>query len=273
MKQIMRRVRRRFALLHAPSVAVRVALPWYFRWSGLVGLCTVVAVLAWWGGRYAGAPQQAEASVALEQPVAVAQPPAGSAAGSAAGAPAQPGPGGDDKHTSELEAQTKDLRAQLAAAQRQATMDKASQKELTKSLSKAQDEIARLREDLGLYQSSVQASGTNTNGVSVQNFKVERDGGQRYRYRLLLTHKSQRAQDFKGQGLMNVSYERGGKLSTIMLKQGVAGTSVVELRFKYYQQIEGSFQVEEGAVIKKVEFVVFEEGKNVPMLTSAAALG
>jgi DNA-binding transcriptional regulator YiaG len=270
MKQIVRRVRRRFALLHAPSVAVRVALPWYLRWSAVAALCAVVAAAAWWGGRHAGPAQPTEANVSPE-PVAAAEPPAPAAPTSASVAAAVAAVV-DDKHLKELEAQTKDLRAQLAAAQRQATMDKVAQKELTKSLSKAQDEIARLREDLGLYQSSVQAGGS-TNGVTVQNFKVERDGGNRYRYRLLLTHKSQRAQDFKGQGLMNVSYERGGKLNTIMLKQGVAGTTVVELRFKYYQQIEGSFQIEDGAVVKKVEFVVFEEGKNVPMLTSAAALG
>lgn len=258
MRQILRRVRRRFALLHAPDVAVRVALPWYLRWSGLAAFGAAIAVLAWSLGRHSSAPM-AQASVPLEVPVA--EQPVVPETTSSTG----------DGRVGDLEAQAKDLKAQLAAAQRQATMDKAAQKELTKSLGKAQDEIARLREDLGLYQSSVQAS-ANTNGVSVQNFKVERDSGNRYRYRLLLTHKSQRAQDFKGQGLMNVSYERGGKLSTIMLKQGVAGTSVVELRFKYYQQIEGSFQVEDGAVIKKVEFVVFEEGKNVPMLTSAAAI-
>ncbi len=260
MKQILRRVRRRFELLHAPSVSVRVDVPWYLRWSGVAALCTLVAAIAWWSGR-ALVPEAVNAQAAP-----VLEPMAETAT------PAAP-PVSDDKRVVELEALSKDLRAQLAAAQRQATMDKAAQKELTKSLAKAQDEIGRLREDLGLYQSSVQAGGS-TNGVSVQNFKVERDGaGSRYRYRLLLTHKSQRAQDFKGQGLMNVSYERGGKLSTIMLKQGVAGTSVVELRFKYYQQLEGSFQVEDGAVIKKVEFVVFEQGKNVPMLTSAAALG
>jgi hypothetical protein len=258
MKQIVRRVRRRFELMHAPRLAVRVALPWYLRWSGVAALCAVVGAAAWWSAReLVAAPAPASASVPVEPVVADV-------------VPALPA-GADHERVEALEKLSKELRTQLAAAQRQATMDKAAQSELTKSLSKAQDEIARLREDLGLYQSSVQA-GANTNGVSVQNFKVERDGGSRYRYRLLLTHKSQRAQDFKGQGLMNVSYERAGKLSTIMLKQGVAGTSVVELRFKYYQQIEGSFQVEDGAVIKKVEFVVFEEGKNVPMLTSAAAL-
>jgi hypothetical protein len=259
MKQIVRRVRRRFVAMHAPRVAVRVALPWYLRWSGVAALCAVIGAGAWWSGQQVP-PQAASLSAPMEPVVPQAAP--------------LPLPAGvDSDRVEQLEAMTKELRTQLAAAQRQATMDKAAQRELTKSLTKAQDEIARLREDLGLYQSSVQA-GANTNGVSVQNFKVERDGAaNRFRYRLLLTHKSQRAQDFRGQGLMNVSYERAGKLSTVMLKQGVAGTSVVELRFKYYQQIEGSFQVEDGAVIKKVEFVVFEEGKNVPMLTSAAALG
>jgi hypothetical protein len=227
-------------------MAVRAAIPWYLRWLGLVALALVVLFLSRatydFGKKFAGFDQN-EADREVQR------------LGDA-----------NAKITQEIGS----VRGQLALSERQLQIERATYADLVKQMKTLADENGRLKEDLAFFQ-TLMPSGSKEGGVAVNRFMVQNDvlPGE-YRYRLLLTQSGQRNKDFQGtlQFVVNLQQDTK-KLVMTLPAEGDKADKALQLNFRFYQRVEGTFRVAPGAVVKSMQVRVFENGSNEPKLTQA----
>lgn len=227
-------------------MAVRAAIPWYLRWLGLLALALVVLFLSRatydFGKKFAGFDQN-EADREVQR------------LGDA-----------NAKMAQELGS----VRGQLALSERQLQMERATYADLVKQMKTLTDENGRLKEDLAFFQ-TLMPSGGKEGGVAVNRFMVQNDvlPGE-YRYRLLLTQSGQRNKDFQGTLQFVVNLQQDNKKVVMTLPaEGDKADKALQVNFRFYQRIEGTFRVAPGAVVKSMQVRVFENGSNEPKLTQA----
>ena len=227
-------------------MAVRAAIPWYLRWLGLLALALVVLFLSRatydFGKKFAGFDQnEADREVQRLRDA-------------------------NAKMAQELGG----ARGQLALSERQLQMERATYADLGKQMKTLTDENARLKEDLAFFQ-TLMPSGGKDGGVAVNRFMVQNDvqPGE-YRYRLLLTQTGQRNKDFQGTLQFIVNLQQDNKKVVMTLPaEGDKADKALQLNFRFYQRVEGTFRVAPGAVVKSMQVRVFENGSNEPKLTQA----
>ena len=243
MAQFIRTLRRRFGIF-APRVVVRAHVPWYWRWLGYVTIGALVVGVGWttyeYGMELAGF-RQSEAARAIAQM---------------------------SEEIKSRDARIIDLRAQVAAAERQLQIDRATYGDLGGQVKLLSEENAALKEDLALFQ-SLMASGEKEMGLSINRFRVQPDSlpGE-YRYRLLLVQSGQRVKEFQGTLQFVVNLEQGDRKFAVTLpleEQKSAKEYLVN--FKFFQRVEGTFKVAPGTVVKSLQVRVFEIGSITPKLT------
>lgn len=153
-------------------------------------------------------------------------------------------------------AQKRDLeaaRSSLNERDRQLQIEKASQVELARHFAQLQEENAILKEDLGFLR-NIMSSGATPEGISISNLKVERDvRPQEYRYRMLLTQGGQRKQDFKGRVQIVAHVQHRDGSASLTFPEAAAGEAAGAVDFRFYQKVEGRFQLPEGAILKSVD--------------------
>lgn len=233
--------------ISAPRMAVRAAIPWYWRWLGLIALALVILLLSRaaydFGKKFAGF-DQSEADREVQRLTA-----------------------SNDRMREELD----QLRGQLVQGERQLQMERATYADLVKQMKVLFDENAKLKEDLAFFQ-TLMPSGGKEGGVAVNRFLVQNDTlpGE-YRYRLLLTQTGQRSKDFQGNLQFVVNLQQGNKKLVMTLPPGgEQDGSSYKLNFRFYQRIEGTFRVAPNAVVKSMQVRVFENGNNEPRITQTA---
>ena len=246
--KLARAFRRKFGIA-APRMSVRTHVVWYWRWLFMVTAVAVGASLAWWmfdiGSQFAGF-DRGEAYQAMTN--------------------LRDG-------VSRLQQENSVIKAEAATARRELQIEIATRHELTKSLKALQEDNAHLKEDLSFFHNLMSAEG-KAGSVRIYRFKVERSAfpGE-YRYRLLLLQSGTREHEFQGkaQFLANV-LQNGQKTVLAISSEEPEKAQVVKLDFKYYQRVEGSFQVPPGAVVKSVDVKVFEKGVLQPRLSQTVNL-
>lgn len=246
--RLARAVKRRFGVA-APRMAVRTHVTWYWRWLAIGLLLAAGIAAAWWmygiGSRLAGFNRsEADRRIATLS-----------------------------RQLSELRQENGELQGRVAASERQLQIELATRKDLAKSVRTLQDENAHLNEDLAFFRDLMSPS-DKEGTVSIYRFKVEKGllPGE-YRYRLLLLQSGQRQHAFHGRLLLLVNGVRNGEkvVTPVALGSGTAPASM-NLDFKYYQRIEGAFQVAPDTVVKSVQVRVFEKGVTQPKLMQAVKL-
>lgn len=230
----------------APQMAVRAAVPWYFRWLGLVALALIVVLLARltydYGNQFAGFNQR-EADGELKRV--------------------------NEGHA-KVQQELAGVRAELAQSERQLQMERATYADLVKQMKTLTEENAGLKEDLVFFQ-TLMPSGGKEGGLAVNRFLVQNDAlpGE-YHYRLLLTQTGQRNKDFVGNLQFVVNLQQDNKKIVMQLPlEGEEADKAYKLNFRFYQRVEGSFRVSPGAVVKSMQVRVFENGSKEPKLTQA----
>jgi hypothetical protein len=176
-----------------------------------------------------------------------------------------------DALVSQLQVENAALHAAVTAGERQLQIERVTQDDLAKHVRSLQDDNARLKEDLSFFRSMVAVAGKES-GLSLYRFKVERDvlPGQ-YRYRLLLLQPGQRERAFQGHVQLLVTVWQDNK-RTVLTVPEAGENQQLALDFKYYQRVEGTFQVAPGAAVKSVQIKVFERGAAQPRLVQAVAV-
>ena len=248
------KLRQRFGIA-APKVLVRTHVPWYLRWLGLAVMLAFSAALAAWmydaGRRFAGFDRSE-----VEQELSATRSELG-------------------KLRDELER----LRAVANAADSKVSIERTAQQKLAQQIKGMEQDNARLREELAIFESMLSSETTSAAPLSILRFKVDPDvlpGEFRYRV-LLLASGPRRAREFQGRLELVVGLTEDGRGAMITLpglgESDASGTSVFRLAFKHFQRIDGIFRVSPKARVGSVQLRVYEAGSAEPKVTKSVTLG
>jgi hypothetical protein len=243
---VIKKLTRMFGI-SAPRMAVRTAIPWYWRWLGLIALALIILLLSRaaydFGKKFAGF-DQGEADREVQQLGA---------------------------SNTRLQRELALLRAQIAQSERQLQMERATYADLVRQMKALTEENAKLKEDLAFFQ-TLMPSGGKEDGVAISRFLVQNDAlpGE-YHYRLLLIQTGKRSKDFQGtlQFAVNLQQDDKKVVMTLPAADDKEGNGF-KLNFRFYQRIEGAFRVAPDAVVKSMQVRVFENGSSEPKLTQTA---
>ena len=248
MTQLFRTLRRKFGIA-APRVSVQTHVAWYWRWLGIIALGAFVVGVGWTtydkGMELAGF-RQGEAASALARL---------------------------KEEIQQREAAIIEMRSQVASAQRQLQIDRATYGDLAKQVKTLSEENAALKEDLGFFQ-SLMASGAKELGLSINRFRVQPDAlpGE-YRYRLLLVQSGQRIKEFQGTLQFLVYLEQSDRKFVLALPpEDQKNAREYQVNFKFFQRVDGTFKVAPGTTVKSLQVRVFENGVNAPKLSQTASV-
>jgi len=248
MTQLFRSLRRKFGIA-APRVSVQTHVAWYWRWLGIIFLGAFVVGVGWttydYGMELAGF-RQGEAASALATL---------------------------KEEIQKREAANLEMRSQVASAQRQLQIDRATYGDLAKQVKTLSEENAALKEDLAFFQ-SLMASGGKEFGLSINRFRVQPDAlpGE-YRYRLLLVQSGQRIKEFQGTLQFLVYLEQSDRKFVLALPpEDQKNSREYQVNFKFFQRVDGTFKVAPGTTVKSLQVRVFENGVNAPKLSQTASV-
>jgi hypothetical protein len=244
---IIKKFKRIFGI-SAPQMAVRAAIPWYWRWLGMAAMGLAILMLARatydFGKKFAGF-DQGEANHEMQRLT---------------------------DQNAKLEQEISQLRGELARSERNLQMERATYGDLVKQMKALTEENAVIKEDIAFFQ-TLMPSGGKDGGVAVSRFLVQNGTlpGE-YRYRLLLTQTGQRKQDFQGHVQLVVNVLQDNKKTVMTLPgEGDKEAKDYKLNFRFYQRIEGTFQVGPKAEAKSIQVKVFEQGSSEPKLIQTAS--
>lgn len=235
--------------ISAPRMAVRTAVPWYWRVIGLIALALVIMMFSRsaydFGRKFAGFDQN-EADRDVQRLSAA---------------------------NVKLEQEVGHLSAKLAQIEPQMQIERATYTDLVKQVKELTAENAVLKEDLAFFQ-TLMPSGGKEGGVAVNRFVVQNDvvPGE-YRYHLLLTQTGQRTKDFQGRVQFVVNLQQDSKKTILTLPaEGDKEAKGFKLNFRFYQRVEGTFRVAPGTVVKGMQLRVLEGDSKEPRLTQSASV-
>jgi len=230
---------------------VRTHVPWYLRWLGLAVLLAVSAVLAAWmydaGRRFAGFDRSE-----VEQELSAAR-----------------------SELGKLRDELKRLSAVANAADSKVSIERTAQQKLAQQARGLEQENARLREELALFESMLSSDTAGAAPLSILRFKAEPDvipGEYRYRV-LLLASGPRRGRDFEGRLELVVSLTEAGRSAMITVPgQAEPDAAGFRLGFKHFQRVEGIFRVNPKAKVTNVQARVYETGSAEPKVVQNATL-
>ena len=243
-------IRQRFGIA-APRVEVQTRIPWYLRWAAFIIFLAVAAAAAQWiydaGRRFAGF----DRSEVLQELAMVR------------------------KQLDSASAELQRLRAIANAADSRVSIERTAQEKLAQQVRALQEENARVREDLALFEQMLTSEERLSQTLSIYTFKVEPDvlPGE-YRYRLLLlTPTDRRGRDFNGRLELVVAMQEGGQSAMMSFPEpGDAAAAQFRLTFKYFRRVEGTFRVNPKAKVESVQARVYETGSPQPRATHSVSL-
>ena len=244
------KLRQRFGIA-APRVSVRTHVPWYLRWLGLgVMLAFSIALAAWMydaGRRFAGFDRSE-----VEQELSSAR-----------------------SELAKMREEFERLRAAANAADSKVSIERTTQQKLAQQTRTLEQENARLREELAIFESMLNSDAASAAPLSVLRFKVEPDvlpGEFRYRI-LLLASGPRRGREFQGRLELAVSLTEAGRSAMMVVpKEGASESSTFRLAFKHFQRIDGIFRVNPKARVASVQARIYEAGSAEPKVTRSVAL-
>jgi len=241
-RAIGRRLRQTFGI-SAPRMAVRTHLSWRWRLPALLALGLAIAGMWWWGfdfgqllggfNRSAVAAKQAK----LEEDLAV---------------------------TKEENAR---LRSKAAELESDLNVTRGAQATLSRQALDLQNENTQMKEELAFLRTLFSDSG-KPGTVSIQRLAAEREQDDVYHFSMLVVRGGQPSDDFEGQLALLANVVVGGHTSTLTLPDDQPETAAtLNLRFKYYQRIDGTFRVPPGGQVRSLQARVLEPGQTAPKAT------
>jgi hypothetical protein len=245
------KLRQRFGIA-APKVSVRTHVPWYLRWLGFAVMLAFSAALAAWmydaGRRFAGFDRSE-----VEQELSTAR-----------------------SELARMRIELERLSAIANAADSKVSIERTAQQKLAQQARTLEQDNARLREELAIFESMLSSETANTAPLSVLRFKVEPEtlpGEFRYRV-LLLASGPRRGKDFQGRLELVVNLTEGGRSAIIIVPaQGQSDSASFHLAFKHFQRIDGTFRVNPSAKVVSVQVRIYETGSVEPKVTRSVTPG
>lgn len=150
------------------------------------------------------------------------------------------------------------LRSTAGTGQSAVSIERAAQQQLLARPESLERENRSLKEDILLFERLIPVIGEEA-VVRVENFRVIREAGARYRYRLLLAFQpAKQSPEFRGRLQLAITFLLAGKEQQLVLpdKRGAVGD--YQLEIKHFLRREGVFELPQGAELKAVEARVLQ---------------
>lgn len=149
------------------------------------------------------------------------------------------------------------------AADSRVTVERSASEQLAHQLRVLEAENARLKADIAFFETVLPADPSGGSGLSIRRFVIEPDQlPNRLRYRALVMEGSRGEREFVGSLQLVIHGTAAGKPATLTIPDD--GDSELrermQLSFRRYLRIEGSFGVPTGIVVKSVQLRVLERG-------------
>jgi len=152
----------------------------------------------------------------------------------------------------ELKADRDRFQAVATSYESQIKVERAAQEQLAQQVSTLEAEAVKLREDLSFFESLLPTP-ANAKGVLIRSFRVQADGEpNQMRFRLLVQQSGKPDRDFTGEVELQVSFTQNGQPFTMTVPDPGTPRDAIELSFRHYQRVEGTFSLPEGAVARSV---------------------
>ncbi len=243
-----RTLRRRFGIA-APRVAIQTQAPWYVRVSMAALACLGVVAFGWLSydlGRSTGgfdSGKAAEEQARLSELVV------------------------------RLQDENQALHTDLAAGERQMQIEQATHGNLAAQLKSLSDENALLKEDLAFFQTLMNPKNDPANGIAISRVRIRPDTRPgEYRYQLLVVQARTRGKAFQGRLELVVDLLQDGQSQVLVLPGEKDKSEPYALNFKFYQRVEGEFQVPSSARVTRVQVRVLEDGVEAPRSSQTVTL-
>ncbi len=150
------------------------------------------------------------------------------------------------------------LRSTAGTGQNAVSIERAAQQQLLAKLEGLERENAALKEDILLFERLIPVIGEEA-VVRVENFRVIREAGAKYRYRLLLAFQpAKQSPEFRGRLQIAVSFVLAGKEQQVLFPDKKAAIGEYQLELKHFLRREGVFELPPGAELKAVEARVLQ---------------
>jgi len=161
----------------------------------------------------------------------------------------------------EMKAERDRFQAVATSYESQMKVEHAAQQQLAQQVNTLESEAAKLREDLSFFESLLPAP-SNAKGVLIRSFRLQAEGEpNQLRYRLLVQQSGKPDRDFNGEVELQVSFTQNGQPFTIQVPDPATPRDAIELSFRHYQRIEGTFTLPEGAVARSVLVRIVARGQ------------
>jgi len=157
-----------------------------------------------------------------------------------------------------LKDENQQLREALARAERTIQMDQAAYQDLDKSLQGSAQEIVKLREELNFYRNIISPA-DKKGGLRVQSLDIQPAGTSgSYRFKLVLIQALKHDHSIFGTVNLEISGSQGGQNTVV--KVPAANERSIPVNLKYFQDIEGKFELPRGFRARSVKISVMTAG-------------
>lgn len=160
-----------------------------------------------------------------------------------------------------LDSEREKLANNANSADSELNIERATQKQLVSQVQALRAENNKLKEDLAFFENLIPAS-QGPEGIRIGAFKADASNKTQIQYRLLVMQGGKNVQDFVGELQFLLTVVDAGKTTVLTLPDVKNNdTARLKLSFKYYQRLEGTLTVPEGAVVKTLQARILDKGQ------------
>jgi len=160
-----------------------------------------------------------------------------------------------------LDSEREQLSSTANSADSVLNIERSTQKQLASQVQALTTENNKLKEDLAFFENLIPAA-SGPEGVRIGAFKADASNKTQIQYRILVMQGGKNVADFMGELQFLVTVIDNGKTVTLTLPEiKNDGANRLKLSFKYYQRLEGTLNIPEGAVIKTVQARILDKGQ------------
>lgn len=157
-----------------------------------------------------------------------------------------------------LKDENRELREALARAERTIQMDQTAYQELDKSLKSSAQEIVKLREELNFYRNIISPADKKS-GLRIHSLYIEPAGTNLFRYKLVLIQALKHERAVQGTAHLEIIGRQAGQ--DAVLRHPATNQRPLGVNFKYFQDIEGRFELPPGFTPQRVRVNVTTGGQ------------
>ena len=159
--------------------------------------------------------------------------------------------------------ENRDLRREVARLTRSTQIDVQAANEIKQTLREKELKILKLTEELVFYRSLLAPEKANL-GLEIRDFSLRESSRQgEYYYDFLLTQSSKSKRLAKGKVFFQVDGKQAGTMHRLVLKDiGAGSTEPLKYSFKYFQRLNGVFELPEDFEPQQILIEVEPDGKS-----------